>query len=140
MKVVKLFLFVCFIYCASAPLNAQDKIPVDTVFLFLSQKEWQDQSKDRMVGDKFLQITNYAGNTLLIRMSCEDETKKQKDVVIHSPEKIVFLCPKDVKGLNIIINPDYPDPAYRKISRDGKYELFYNVENSQYDILQLEEK
>ena len=124
------------IYCFfTIALHAQHSVPTDTVVLFFTDEE---QRIFRKLGPKHLQITNYAGNTLLLRLSSDVAGPGEKDVIIHSPEKKVFLFPEKIANIYITINPDSKKPAKRTLYRNGKYELFYNQFEKLYDIMQGE--
>ena len=133
MKIINMFFLInCFFVVA---INAQNAIPTDTVLLFITQEEFlENRENDRMLGKKHLQITNYAGNTILLRLNSDTDGRDKKEVLIHSPEKKVFLCPNNIDSVFVTINPGISQPACRIIKRNGKYELFYNKSERLYDI------
>lgn len=139
MKAIIILLFTNCAYVVFA--NAQDSVLLDTVYLFTTEEAYLENrgNDDRQLGPKHLQITNYAGNTLILRLSSDQEGRNAADMLIHSPEKKVFLCPPEVDQIYITVNPNLAEPAHSVLDRNGKYELYYNTSKRLYDILKVKD-
>ena len=118
------------------PVPSPKQLIVDSVNLFTSKTGALGIQNFRQVGPIYLQITNFAGKSLQIKMSLDRKT--WVSTILKSPEKKVFTCPEGVNQLYLIIDPDNPYAVKTVIKRNAKYELFYNKSTELYDIMRIE--
>ena len=148
MKSLILILFTVIIGCAihkeahaqmkpdGRPIPSSKQLIIDSVYLFTSKTGALGIQSQRQVGPIYLQITNFAGKSLRIKMSLD--RKNWASTILKSPEKKVFTCPEGVNQLYLIIDPDNPNAVKTVINRNAKYELFYNKSTQLYDIMKID--
>lgn len=126
------------IFGTTGKITAQvDSSKTDSVLLFLTPEQANDTSySHRMVGEQYLQITNFAGKTISVKLSAD--LKKWAVFDIKSPEKKVFKAPMNVSQFYLIIDPAHPKPVRTVIKRNEKYELFFNNSTQKFDIMKAQ--
>ncbi len=127
--------------CIGYAFNMQAQSGKDTTLLFLDKEKAlaEDTTKSlRMVGKRYLQISNYAGKTISLKMSLD--RKNWADVVLKSRQKRIFRCPKKSNKMYVIVDPKAKRPMKQRIGTKGRYEIFYNKNLKLYDIMGVSSK